>query len=74
MDTAVPAFWRCVSFYATSGQGHCWAGFRPSLRRAAVPGDHSLGRDGEPAGKCVAVLVVVAIRFTLVAALGYGQA
>lgn len=72
MDAAVPGVLAlCVISTALSGQGIA-TGFDRRygvLRFLAIT---PLGRNGLIMGKCIAVLVVVAIQFTLVAALGYG--
>lgn len=72
MDAAVPGVLAlCVISTALSGQGIA-TGFDRRYGVLRFLATTPLGRDGLIMGKCIAVLVVVAIQFTLVAALGYG--
>ena len=72
MDAAVPGVLAlCVISTALSGQGIA-TGFDRRYGVLRFLATTSLGRNGLIMGKCIAVLVVVAIQFTLVAALGYG--
>ena len=72
MDAAVPGILAlCVISTALSGQGIA-TGFDRRYGVLRFLATTPLGRDGLIMGKCIAVLVVVAIQFTLVAALGYG--
>ena len=72
MDAAVPGVLAlCVISTALSGQGIA-TGFDRRYGVLRFLATTPLGRNGLIMGKCIAVLVVVAIQFTLVAALGYG--
>jgi multidrug ABC transporter, permease protein len=72
MDAAVPGVLAlCVISTALSGQGIA-TGFDRCYGVLRFLATTPLGRNGLIMGKCIAVLVVVAIQFTLVAALGYG--
>ena len=72
MDAAVPGVLAlCVISTALSGQGIA-TGFDRRYGVLRFLATTPLGRNGLITGKCIAVLVVVAIQFTLVAALGYG--
>ena len=73
MDAAVPGVLAlCVISTALSGQGIA-TGFDRRYGVLRFLATTPLGRNGLIMGKCIAVLVVVAIQFTLVAALGYGS-
>lgn len=72
MDAAVPGVLAlCVISTALSGQGIA-TGFDRRYGVLRFLATTPLGRNGLIMGKCIAVLVVVAIQFTLVAVLGYG--
>ena len=72
MDAAVPGVLAlCVISTALSGQGIA-TGFDRRYGVLRFLATTPLGRNGLIMGKCIAVLVVVAIQFTLVTALGYG--
>ena len=72
MDAAVPGVLAlCVMSTALSGQGIA-TGFDRRYGVLRFLATTPLGRNGLIMGKCIAVLVVVAIQFTLVTALGYG--
>ena len=72
MDAAVPGVLAlCVISTALSGQGIA-TGFDRRYGVLRFLATTPLGRNGLIMGKCIAVLVVVVIQFTLVAALGYG--
>ena len=72
MDAAVPGVLAlCVISTALSGQGIA-TGFDRRYGVLRFLATTPLGRNGLIIGKCIAVLVVVAIQFTLVAVLGYG--
>ena len=72
MDAVVPGVLAlCVISTALSGQGIA-TGFDRRYGVLRFLATTPLGRNGLIMGKCIAVLVVVAIQFTLVAALGYG--
>ena len=72
MDAAVPGVLAlCVISTALSGQGIA-TGFDRRYGVLRFLATTPLGRNGLIMGKCIAVLVVVAIQFTLVATLGYG--
>ena len=73
MDAAVPGVLAlCVISTALSGQGIA-TGFDRRYGVLRFLATTPLGRNGLIMGKCIAVLVVVAIQFTLVAVLGYGR-
>lgn len=72
MDAAVPGVLAlCVISTALSGQGIA-TGFDRRYGVLRFLATTPLGRNGLIMGKCIAVLVVVAIQFMLVAVLGYG--
>lgn len=72
MDAAVPGVLAlCVISTALSGQGIA-TGFDRRYGVLRFLATTPLGRNGLIMGKCIAVLVVMAIQFTLVAVLGYG--
>ena len=72
MDAVVPGVLAlCVISTALSGQGIA-TGFDRRYGVLRFLATTPLGRNGLIMGKCIAVLVVVAIQFTLVAAVGYG--
>ena len=72
MDAAVPGVLAlCVISTALSGQGIA-TGFDRRYGVLRFLATTPLGRNGLIMGKCIAVLVVVTIQFTLVAVLGYG--